>query len=167
MKRKYFLISIFIVLFLIVSLSILHAHGPGREMRKGTVHRMSRERAGREMPGNRINRCLKELDLSAEQSEKLNQYRQDHISNMEKIHTQINDYRVRQRQLIQSNSDENAAGIDALIDEGVELWKQQERERIRFQSQLYDMLTQEQRDKLVTCESLNQKPKSCYGAIEE
>lgn len=138
MNRKLFIIIAIIITVSIGSAYIVQAHGPGRGRGKG-FNRDFRQRD--------IGPCLDELDLTPGQIEQLSQIRKEHQENMEQIGEEMAETRSRQRFNLRKG-EEAAQGQEDLIEKGGDLWKERGREKLEYHRQIWNLLTQEQRDKL-------------------
>jgi len=158
MKHKYFFSTIFIIIIIIASVSLVHAYRPGKG--KGTRADMgfgaSRpERGACKKPVEKgFGRCLGELELTPEQISKLRSLEEEHLEKRSKMKADMEQYRERKRSMLNQGTDVTEEQIQNLVDEGAELWKVKETEMLRHTQQILDLLNQEQRERLNLCEGM-------------
>jgi len=153
MKRIAFLSMIFVFIFLFATISITQAYRPGR----GGGNRPDRGMCREPMPG-KFDKCIGELGLSSDQISEFRKLRETHMGNMEQIREGMHTYKVQVRKAIQNGTDVD----DDLLNQGSELWKERERERVRYRRQLSNLLTQEQKDKLYMCQNFRSRAKGYF-----
>lgn len=154
MKRRSFITAIFIITFLLSTISIVQAHGPGR----GRFNDPDRGMGNGPRHGD-MDACLGELDLSSDQIARLKKIRQEHMENMDRIREEMQKYRSQQRKQLQNGADMDEKSLEDLLNQGAEMWKEREREQFRYRHQISDLLTQKQRDSLYMCKSFRPKPR--------
>jgi Spy/CpxP family protein refolding chaperone len=154
MKPRSFFTAIFIITFLLVTISIARAHGPGRGRFNGPEQGM-----GKGSRHGNIDACLEKLDLSSDQIAQLKKIREEHRENMDRIREDMHKYRTQQRKQLQKGADVDEKPLEDLLNQGSEIWKERERERMRYRHQISDLLTQEQKDRLYMCKSSRPKPR--------
>ena len=150
MKRKAMLSMILICVLLFGTISIVQAYRPGC----GLGNKPGRG-IGRGPMQTNIDECIEELDLSPDQISEFIKIREAHGENMDRIREEMGTYRSQMRQAMQKGTD---LGED-ILNQGAELWKERERERLKFRQQLSNLLTQEQRDRLYMCKNFRSRPR--------
>lgn len=154
MNRRSFFTTIFIITFLFVTLSIAQARGPGR----GRFNSPEQGKVKGLRHGN-MDACLEELDLSSDQIAQLKKIREEHRENMDSIREEMHKFRTQQREQLQKGADVDEKSLEDSLNKGSEIWKERERERIRYRQQISDLLSQEQKDKLYMCKNFRPKPR--------
>ena len=84
---------------------------------------------------------------------------EEHRENMDRIMEDMHKYRTQQRKQLQQGADVDEKSLENLLNQGSEMWKEKERERIRYRQQISTLLTQEQNDRLYMCKSSRPKPR--------
>ena len=158
MKRRSFLITIFVITFLFAAISIAQARGPGKGRCNGPDQGM--DRGGRQR---NIDACLGELDLSSDQIAQLKKVREKHMENMDRIREDMHKYRIQQRKQLQKGADVDEESIEDLLNQGSKLWQERERGKLRYRQQISALLTQEQKDRLYMCKNFKPKWKDQQG----
>ncbi|MGA1864102.1 MAG: Spy/CpxP family protein refolding chaperone [bacterium] len=153
MKRRSFITAIFVITFLLSTISIAQAHGPGRGRFNDPGREMCNGAGYEDMDA-----CLGELDLSSDQIAQLKKIRQEHMENMDRIREEMRKYRSQQRKQLQNGADMDEKSLEEMLNQGAEMWKEREREQIRYRHQISNLLTQKQRDSLYMCKSFRPKP---------
>ena len=149
MKRRSYVTVFFLMVFFLATLSIAQARGPGRcGPDKGV---------GREVRQRNINNCLSELNLSSDQIARFRDIREEHMEKMDRIRGEMYEYRTRKRKL-QKVADVDQKSLETLLDQGSELWKEREREQLRYRRQISALLSQEQKDRLYMCDTFRPGP---------
>ncbi len=143
MRGRSFFTIIFAIVFLAAIVTIAYAHGPGRKMGSGQDWQIDK---GLRHRG--IDTCLDKLDLTSEQIAQIKTVRKEHRENMGSIKEDMNIYRTRLREQVLKETDFDQNSFDEIINQGSEVWKEMERERLRYLQQVSELLTQEQKDKI-------------------
>lgn len=154
MNRRSFFTAIFIITFLLVTISFAQARGPGR----GRFNSPEQGMGKGPMHGN-VDSCLEELDLSPDQIARIKKIREEHRENMDRIREEMHNYRTQQRKHMQQEADVDDKSLEELLNQGSEMWKEREREKMRYRRQISALLTQEQRDRLYMCKGSGPKPR--------
>lgn len=149
MKRRSYVTVFFLMIFFFATISIAQARGPGR---CGQDNGM-----GGEFRQKNINNCLGELNLSSDQIARFRDIREEHMEKMDRIREDMQEYRTQKRKL-QSVTDVDQKSLETLLDQGSELWKEREREQLRYRRQISSLLSQEQKDRLYMCETFRPRP---------
>jgi Spy/CpxP family protein refolding chaperone len=152
MKRNFFYTAIFITTILFGTISFANARGPGRDRCNGPDQKIDR----RAKPRN-IDTCISGLDLSSEQIALFRKVREEHMENMDRIRDDMHKYRNQKRKQFQKVTDIDEKSLENLLNQGSELWKERERERLSYRQQVSALLTQEQKDRLYICKSFRSK----------
>lgn len=154
MKRRSFISTIFIITFLLSTISIAQSRGPG-----GQRFNCLEQGMGKGPRYGGMDACLGELDLSSDQISQLKKIRQEHMENMDRIREEMRKYRSQQRKQLQNGADMDEKSLEDLLNQGAEMWKERERQQFRYRHQISELLTQKQRDSLYMCKSFRPKPR--------
>ena len=149
MKRRSYATVFFLMIFFFATISVAQARGPGRcRPDKGM---------GREVRQRNTDGCLADLDLSSDQIARFRDIREEHMDKMDRIRGKMQEYRTQKRKM-QAMTDTDQKSLETLLDQGSELWKEREREQLRYRRQIYALLSQEQRDRLYMCDTFRSRP---------
>lgn len=149
MKRKVFYTMIFVCILIFGSISIVQAYRPGR----GSGNKPGRD-MGRGPRQTNIDECIGELELSSDQISVFRKLREEHRDNMDQLREGMHKYKTQMRQAMQKGTD---VGED-ILNQGAELWKGRERERLRYRQQISNLLTQEQKTNSICVKTSGQDP---------